>query len=323
MKSGMDYIIVKSDSQKNDTLETSILGADGKPLQLQLNTEYNPHHHAKIDAEVYATPDKYGNSEVIWEHTGCVKVPNKDKKVKRVKDFDINLKKGDKVYFHYLTLTDDQFIDRLEDGSSLYYVYPENIYCSINDGKINPVMGTVFIEPYFGDDVVDVEYDKQTIKARVTESDIVSEIVKNPKHLQGKVSVIGEPEGFDDSGVREGDIIFYTLNSDFENDIEGNKYYIMRQWDLFAKLDDNKPTPLTNWLKVDLELKEDQTENGLYLVHKDKHNTNKGTISQVGEGVDDLKEGDVIHFKRTGKFHYIEEYDCAFIRKEDVLVVEE
>lgn len=100
-----------------------------------------------------------------------------------------------------------------------------------------PIAGTVLIEPLWEDGVEDLGDGK---KGKMTASGIVTELHDKPKHLHGLVKFVCSPIKGESVDLVPGDKIIYIPNADYEVEIEGKKYYVMKYWDILAKLDEEE-----------------------------------------------------------------------------------
>jgi co-chaperonin GroES (HSP10) len=139
---------------------------------------------------------------------------------------------GDKVYFHYNALKEDNM---LPDYQGLWVIDYDFIFCTVRDGQINMIGGRILAEPLFDDDIVEIEVDGFKQKAKLTQSGLVKEL--NPSHSlkKAKLASIGKPLiGEPAIPIQVGDVFYYIKNGDFRNEIEGKDYFVMYQEDVLA-----------------------------------------------------------------------------------------
>jgi len=166
-------VIVRSDSLTNDTITHG-------SLTLYLDASYRPEHNARQ-----------------W---GVVEADFKD------------LKKGEKVWFHYLSLDEEDMV-----GEKLYRIDYGSIYCVIRDSRI------VVLNDYVLVNIIEEETVKTTL--------IVPDHLKKEKlTMRGIVRATNHPQ------LIEGDEILFRKLGAFENEIEGTTYYVMESRDLLAKI---------------------------------------------------------------------------------------
>ena len=114
-KATQDKVIVRVKKTHNDT--STILGADGREIELWYNPDFNKLEHVNICAEVVAVPDKFSNApvETIYKSTPVAREPNgghcEVQEFIDLADTPIDIKVGDNVYFHYLGIGQHSYLD--------------------------------------------------------------------------------------------------------------------------------------------------------------------------------------------------------------------
>jgi co-chaperonin GroES (HSP10) len=155
-------------------------------------------------------------------------------------DFIQEVQEGDKIYFHFNTITDHNLVQYL--GKKIYKLAYQNAICVVRDipftdsnvdkvSQIIPISGHVLIEPKWEDGVTDLGDGK---RGKVSASGLISELHDKPKHLEGIVKFVCSPMQGDNIDVEVGDTILYAPHSDWEVEIEGVTYYVMKYWDIEA-----------------------------------------------------------------------------------------
>jgi len=158
-------------------------------------------------------------------------------------EFDV--KEGDKIYFHHLItgnqasmtidrkvksqhssidLVSDNKINWIEGEENLYKVHWEHIYARVRDGELKMVHHWNFIEQK-----IEAEEDVKTnsgIYIKSTQDDIT--LYGYIRHMNSWLK---------DQGMKEGDEIVFSENSEYEMKIEGKKLLRMRNEDVLAKVD--------------------------------------------------------------------------------------
>lgn len=165
-------LLVQSDKKMNDTITHGT-------LTLYVDTSYRPEHHRR----------QWGIA---------------------VDDFK-EIKKGDKIYFHYLTLENDPQIP-----PDIWTVNYEMCYCVIRDDKVITLNDYLIVE--------------------ITEEEVKSTIII-PDHLKKKNSTTrGFVKYTHHPQLKYGDEIMFRSIAAFENEIEDKTYYIMEHRDLLVKI---------------------------------------------------------------------------------------
>jgi co-chaperonin GroES (HSP10) len=134
---------------------------------------------------------------------------------------------GDEVVLHYNAITEDA---EVEYNNEKFYMVPyEYIFCAFRNGQMIMIGGRVLCEAVYEEGAV--EEDGMMVKK--SESGIITDI--NVKHDLKKafLSQIGTPlKGAPALPVVAGDEVWYPKDADFENTINGKKYFCMVQEDL-------------------------------------------------------------------------------------------
>jgi len=162
-------------------------------------------------------------------------------------DFEMEVEEGDKVYFHHNTITEDNEVGEVE-GKKTFRLEYQNAICVVRTKKaiaapsgrevsweeIIPIAGHILVEPLWQDGVEDLG---NGIKGIVTKSGIISELHEKPEPLRGNIVFAGKPMKGEDQELFPGDKIIYLPHSDYNVEIEGKTYYVMKYWEIIAKFD--------------------------------------------------------------------------------------
>lgn len=145
-------------------------------------------------------------------------------------DFEMEVEMGDKIYFHHNTVHDDNLVEAV--GTNVYRLEYQNAVCSVRNGKIFPVAGNIIVEPVWEEGVVDLGDGK---RGKLTKSGLVSELHDKPEPLHGRVVAVCSPMKGELVELEPGDKIVYLPYADYEVEIEGRFYYVMKYWEVLAK----------------------------------------------------------------------------------------
>lgn len=148
-------------------------------------------------------------------------------------DFDMEVQDGDKIYFHYNTITDGNEVPAM--GENVYKLGYHHAICVVRDGIIIPIAGHIIVEASWEEGVQDLGDGK---RGKVTAGGIVAELHDKPEYLTATVAFVCKPMKGEKIAVIPGDKIIYNIHADFEVEIEGKKYYVMKYWDILAKIKD-------------------------------------------------------------------------------------
>lgn len=139
---------------------------------------------------------------------------------------------GDKVYFHYNAV--ERGVSELKfDDRKLHRINFGHIFLAIKpSGEWVMIGSRVLCKP------IKEQNQKKVgdLDAVVSDSGIVIE--RNVKHsaVRAEIAHIGKNyKGRKQLDLKPGDIIYYEVDADFENQIEGETYFVMTQEDIICK----------------------------------------------------------------------------------------
>jgi co-chaperonin GroES (HSP10) len=280
-------VIVKVDQRLVDEIKT------GKTTLFK-DPSYDVYKNTKICAEVVAVPVKLKGTVLYEEDPGFPQPQGRKDRMgnytqtthqrsfKTLEGTDIRVRVGDKIYFHYLTLTDQNYLGKDPDGMELYKCGYEQIFCYVRDEEVvqdrdhktifttlTMLNGWVAVKPYFDESYEPVEIPEldlmgndtgktRTLRVKQSESGIIYDMNEKPMYRHGEIwsLTMPSPDG-KDYGLAAGDKIVYNHNMEFKNTIEGEDYYIMKLWNIVGKYVDNSLVPVGDRVLIDtLQLKE-------------------------------------------------------------------
>lgn len=253
---------------------------------------------------------------------------------------------GDRVYFHYNCLLNiENFCWREPDGQLVYQIHYQNMFCAVrqphayDDGLLREIVmlnGYVLVSK-----VRDLQEEFDVGGAKVSgrmngklllienEEDVKGNT--KAKYLSGILEHVGTSVGEVEYDIAQGARVLFRPNSQFENEIEGKTYYVMRQWDLVAVLGEpDIIIPIGDWVLIKPE--EQVLSKNTQLV---EYNANKpqeakpGTIyvpegslghnrklTKVGFG---QCNGERVAYFKSSYYMYVKEFDMVLVRKGDVM----
>lgn len=266
MKVVNDYVMVKVASELN-TFAGLIHDEHGNEVQLVLNPNFKPTHHSRICAEVVAVPEYLtGKDNPLYEldpglprplsyrgheyiHGIMKNIPLKYQKNHRVpyncglftprfqthQGLKVEVEPGDKVYFHYNSLLNEEnYMYRDADGMLVYKILYSNLFCVIKNHEIKMLNGFILVQEIYDEDVQDIDIGNGvTIKGKMR-NNLVMSTGDKPLYLSGILRHIGEPIGPCRRDTKPGMMVMFRPSSEFINMIENEAYYVMRQWDIMA-----------------------------------------------------------------------------------------
>ena len=207
-----NFFIVEVEKPYEDTIKFN-------GMEFKINITYEPLKHARQYGIVYKVPE--------WLPEGL--------------DFDVKV--GDKVYFHHLITAntgnlniskkfgeaswkdyESEHLFTLEEKENLYKVHWDHIYARVRKGKIKMLNHWNFVE-----------------QRRESEDDIKTKSGIYFKPDVEDVTLRGYVRNMNPwlkaQGIKEGDEVLFSTNSEYEMKIEGEKLLRMRNVDILAKVE--------------------------------------------------------------------------------------
>ena len=202
-----NYFLVEVEKPYEDTVEVN-------GVEVSIDITFNPLKFARQYGVVYEVPS--------WLPEGL--------------DFDV--KKGDKVYFHHLitanssnasqkSITNQDYksehlVEWIEK-ENIYKIHWQYLYARVRSGKLKMLHHWNFIE-----------------QKRESEEDIKTESGIFLKPEEEDITLHGHVEYMNDwmkeQGVKKGDEIVFSENSEYKMNIEGKTLMRMRNEDILAKV---------------------------------------------------------------------------------------
>jgi len=288
---------------------------------------FDKHAKVVIKGEVLSVP-KVGSNEVIGEYKyRFPPVHGDEDNFIRNRDIPVTIKKGDTVYFHYLTLEDPNNFLGSTKGGLLYKVAVNYIFCSLRGDNIIMHNGYVLGKPYYGEGWEEVMVDGKVVAGKVSPTGLITETKDKPLDNVAKISVIGNAvrvRGRDKlplnrERVKPGSIALLMPNCDFENEIEGEAYWVFQQKDIVATLRGEAMQPEGDYIMVSPRYKEHKGK--IYVEKEYMGLSDEGEIEDVGELVEEfLKTGMDIKYalKRHRKQVDNQGVEHVFVREGEV-----
>ena len=374
-----DFVYVRVSSELND-FAGFVKDESGNQVKLVLNPNWHPTQHVNICAEVVAAPDRvYARDSVRYEkpvgspkpqsyrgHEAIsayvAKLPPKAKvktipryncgsytpEYQTLKDTVPLIKKGDKVYFHYNSLLqEDNFMYREENGDLVYRIHYMSVFCFVRDSKITMLSGYVLLSSV-SELTEKIEVDGHQVSGKKHGNLVLIEKPEDvkgntkAKYLTGILEHIGMPVADDENAriIVPGTKVLFKPNSQFKNTIEGKEYLLMNQWDLVAWLcpgvdhDDLMPVgdyvsispdeqiiAKTKLIEFDATKPQEFKPGELFI--PDGATGHNRKIKKVGTGIvlwgpHEYMIKKVIYYK-SNDYMYVKEFDVVLVRHGDIL----
>ena len=136
---------------------------------------------------------------------------------------NLDIKKRDTVYCHHL-LTQDENEIKFYEQELVYKIHWNDIYCRSRNGKLKMLYHWNLVEQKMEDE-----------KDFTTESGIVIKPHMEEIELHGYIRHMNK--GMKELGVKEGDEVVFSENSEYSMNIMGEKLMRMRNFDILAKIE--------------------------------------------------------------------------------------
>jgi co-chaperonin GroES (HSP10) len=305
-KAGINWVVVKVDERLQTTIK-------GESLELVLDPTYEVQKNTKIKAEVVMVPSKVGASVLYEDHQGYPlparrtdegrRYPNRNlSRMVTVKDPTPEIAEGDTIYFHYLSLIDNNYIGK-EDGMELYRVAYDQVFCRVRNGEITMLNGFVAVTAKWDETYEDISFEdemgiRQDLRVKQTKTGIIYDINEEQVFRHGKLEHRGSSPDGKDYNVFPGDKIIYTDFSEFKNKIEDVEYYIMKLWDIVAVYRKNTMEPMADYVFIDVT---PVGSSGLIIPDKYQRPADEGKVLAVGTEVKEIKKDREVRFDVSRK----------------------
>ena len=131
---------------------------------------------------------------------------------------NLDIQKGDKIWFHHFVATDANKVKYIDD-KEVYQATRDQIYLVERDGEMIPIGVWNFIK-------------QERKEAEKTESGIFLETSASDVELHGHAVYIND--WMKDQGVKKGDRVFFSENSEYDMNINGESLLRMRNFDILG-----------------------------------------------------------------------------------------
>jgi co-chaperonin GroES (HSP10) len=221
---------------------------------------------------------------------------------------DVEINKGDKVYFHHFVVQQDNYV--IEDGKKLFQCPRFNLYCVVKNGIPVMVDDWVLVSPI-------LETESDIIKTFGTLK-LYTKSTPDELHLMATAEFISkQAEG---QGIIAGDIVVYKKDADYDIMIEGKKYYRMKLANVVAVIRNNKLLPLRNDILVaDNTSLEERRPSGIILPINPKREQCENILAIGPQDEKQFTIGEeVLFFRKTGASVEHEKIKYIVLRQEEI-----
>lgn len=168
--------------------------------ELFLDTDFNRFWHARQYGEVKYIPRRFQ---------------------KEAED-NIDLVKGDKIYVHHFLIDESHTLEVY--GEKLYWVPYGLCFCIVRDGELHMLNDYILAKP-----VLEPEENYKTSSGLFLKAE--------PEKLERIAKVVKTNHTSHEENLQEGDYVVFANDADYEMEIEGEKYYVMRNKECLLRLD--------------------------------------------------------------------------------------
>lgn len=334
MRSIIHQVIIKVDSRLVDEISM------GK-TKLYLEATYDIYKNTKIKGEVVSVPHKL-NGTVLYSETegyppyhgkkdneGKYYPTNHQTTFITMESQEVKIKVGDTAYFHYLTLSEHNYLGKADDGGELYKCAYDQLFGYVREKNFHLVNGWIAVLPIQDDSFEEIEIPEVNIfqhqtgtrKIRVKQSGgIIYDMNEEAVFRHGKIAMVSPPADNKDYQVAVGDTIIYSDWSEFKNKIEGVEYFMMRLHDVVARYRDGKIEPVGYYCLMDAT----DVVSKLIIPDKYKKKADEATIIDVGSFVDEIQPLDGVRFYDKEAYYVpVEDKKLCFIKSQYIWGIQE
>lgn len=282
-----DTFFIKAHKYQNDMLQ---YGA----LKIFIDTRFSPEKHAVQNGVIETVPKKYDLKDYVGRKLAARK--------------DIQLKNGDRVYFHHFVVTGAPALNI--NNKEVYRAEYQNIYCTINStGDIQMLEHWMFVTPIMEENNEVVFSGKK----------IITNAFSNKISLYGTIEHVHDY--YNNLGLKKGTKIIFTKGSEYSISVEGKDYFRMCYNDVVAYLGNNGeliplkdrviliPNENKKIIKGGVEIDSESLERKLAII--------TGIVFK--SGMENINEGDVVYYEKGRATSF--EHDgkiYLFVKKENI-----
>lgn len=305
-----NYVVFKTDLLFEQHCKAK--GINGR--ELVFDPGFEPQRHSRIYGEVISVPNFLSQFPMMDESRGLPAYHDSAPvQFKHLSDVQMEVKVGDRIYFHYNTMKMGNIIQEegLHPKKTFYMkVRYDSVICAVRksiitqETKIIPIGGYTLIDPDFEswEDILVPTYSEildglgqKQLKPK--ELWIQRKLAPEYKYLTGYVRHVGTPLQGDELEIEPGQKIWYRKNADWMVKIEDRDYFVVRQRHIIGKEVDGAFSPTRNYMLVEPIAPKSITDAGLKI----REGYPKSGIVHT-PGRTPFKKGQKVHFgmgKRT------------------------
>lgn len=297
-------VIIKLQHTMNDRTESG----------LYKDTTFDRHGKMMIYAEAISVSQTGSDHVMLEVITGEPRSKEVEPVYVRNKEVKHDIRVGDRVYFHYLTLEDPQNYLKWEYKWGYYKVPIHDIFLSIRPDefgdyeskgeRFSAFMHNEYVmgKEYWGEGWTEVDVGGKKVAGKINGLGLVTETKDMPMENYATITDIGRGiKPYQRSEVEKGDVVLIVPHCEFKNEVERQERWIFTHQDILGKLVNGKVFPVCDYILV--KMKEREHVGKVVVDPNHLEYKNEGTIVEVGEKVDQelFEIGAEISFHPKGK----------------------
>jgi len=135
----------------------------------------------------------------------------------------MDVKEGDKVYCHHFLISEENRLT-YHDEEKVFKVHCSHVYARVRKGKIKMLNHWNFVKQKVEDE-----------SKYITDSGIYMKPEAENEELYGYIEYMNDE--MKEMGLKKGDEVVFSKNSEYDMNIEGDKLLRMRNFDILAKIE--------------------------------------------------------------------------------------
>lgn len=149
----------------------------------------------------------------LWHARQYGKVKYRPRRFRKEAEDNVDLQIGDKVYVHHFVIENTHQVDLY--GEKLYWVQYPMCFCVVRDGEITMLNDYILAKP-----VLEPE------ENYITKSGLM--IKPEAEYIDRVVKIVKTNHTSHEHGLEKDMVVTILRDADYEMEIEGEKYYVMR-----------------------------------------------------------------------------------------------
>lgn len=230
---------------------------------------------------------------------------------------EVEIQEGDKVYFHYNSLSEETRHEVLPNGNEVHIIDYHRIFCYVRGIELSACQGYSLLEQVYEDETETIEYEGQKMEVVMSKSGIILDTKPKKEKQKAVLAYHGKSLKQDPKDdAMPGDYVLLAPNKNFSNHIEGRDYYVTKHNGLYGKIVDDKIIPYGDYVLVKPEF----IKTTIHL--EEKLRSNSGRVVRKGPKVpESIEIGDRVHFSKESKrdFYWDEDNEELLLKNSFII----